>query len=155
MTVIQTSNASVANAAPTTDRPVWLSMKRGWAQKCPCCGNGEMFKSYLKVNDECPSCKEELHHQRADDAPPYFTMTIVLHFVVLGVLWVEQAFAPAIWLQLAVWLPLTALLSLWTLPRVKGALVAYQWACRMHGFGANAYEGADLPPADPVPATAQ
>jgi uncharacterized protein (DUF983 family) len=24
---------------------------------------------------------------------------------------------------------------LWLLPRVKGALVGYQWAMRMHGFG--------------------
>lgn len=150
MTVSTSTNAK---PAAVSDRPVWLSMKRGWAQKCPCCGKGAMFKSYLKVNDECPSCKEELHHQRADDAPPYFTMTIVLHFIVLGILWVEQAFSPAIWLQLAVWLPLTALASLWTLPRVKGALVAYQWACRMHGFGNAAFEGADLAPTDPLPST--
>ena len=27
------------------------------------------------------------------------------------------------------------LLSLWLLPKVKGALIAYQWALRMHGFG--------------------
>ncbi len=32
-------------------------------------------------------------------------------------------------------MPLTIGLSLWFLPRIKGALVGLQWALRMHGFG--------------------
>jgi uncharacterized protein (DUF983 family) len=39
-----------------------------------------------------------------------------------------------IWLHALVWPTLVAVLSLWFLPRVKGALIAYQWALRMHGF---------------------
>ena len=54
--------------------------------KCPACGKGAMFNAYLKVNDRCPACGEELHHHRADDAPPYFTMLIVGHIVVALVL---------------------------------------------------------------------
>jgi uncharacterized protein (DUF983 family) len=152
MTVIKISPAAVA-AQP--DREVVVSMKRGWKQMCPSCAKGRLYSSYLKVNDACPSCGEELHHQRADDAPPYFTMSIVGHIVVFGILLVEQNIAPPVWMQLAVWLPLTALLSLWFLPRIKGALIAYQWANRMHGFGPGEFEGADLPPAEPKPATAQ
>ncbi|MCY4336244.1 MAG: DUF983 domain-containing protein [Litoreibacter sp.] len=34
----------------------------------------------------------------------------------------------------AVLLPGTIILSLWLLSRVKGALIAFQWAKRMHGF---------------------
>ena len=34
-----------------------------------------------------------------------------------------------------VWCLLAALSSLWLLPHIKGALVGYQWATRMHGFG--------------------
>lgn len=152
MTVIKTSPAPAVDAAP--EREVWLSMKRGWKQTCPACAKGAMYSSYLKVNDACPSCKEELHHQRADDAPPYFTITVVAHIIVFGILLTEQNLALPIWVQLSIWLPLTALLSLWFLPRIKGALIGYQWANRMHGFGPGAYEGADIPPADPVPATA-
>jgi hypothetical protein len=36
---------------------------------------------------------------------------------------------------MVLWMPLTIALSLYLLPRVKGALVAMQWALRMHGFG--------------------
>jgi uncharacterized protein (DUF983 family) len=39
-----------------------------------------------------------------------------------------------IWLHAVVWPPLTLALSLLLLPRFKGALIAYQWALRMHGF---------------------
>ena len=142
----------IITSSELAPRDTWLSIKRGWKQTCPCCGKGPMYKSYLKVNDACPSCGEELHHQRADDAPPYFTMMIVGHIVVGGILVLEQNYALDLWLQLAIWLPAVVLLSLWLLPRVKGALVAYQWACRMHGFGAGAYEGADLAPSDTQPA---
>jgi len=110
-------------------------MLRGIACTCPACGKGGLYRQYLKVADECPACSEELHHQRADDAPPYFTMLIVGHIVVAGILMVEQAYAPPTWVQLAIWLPLLTILSLVLLPRVKGALVGLQWALRMHGFG--------------------
>jgi len=61
----------------TGERSVITSMLRGAKLTCPCCGKGAMFRRYLKVADECPSCGEELHHHRADDAPPYFTIIIV------------------------------------------------------------------------------
>ena len=88
-----------------------------------------------KVADSCRACGEELHHHRADDAPPYFTILIVGHFIVAGVMMVEDYFRPNYWVHIAMWFPLTIGLSLWLLPRVKGALVGLQWALRMHGFG--------------------
>ncbi len=116
-------------------RDVKTSMLRGWAKKCPACGQGPLYWKYLKVSDSCPACGEELHHQRADDAPPYFTMVIVCHVIVGGILVLEQALAPPTWVHLAIWLPLTVVMCLWLLPRVKGSLVGLQWALRMHGFG--------------------
>ena len=120
---------------------------RGAAQKCPACGNGKLYGKYLKVADSCPACGEELHHHRADDAPPYFTILIVGHFIVAGVMMVEDYFRPNYWVHIAMWFPLTIGLSLWLLPRVKGALVGLQWALRMHGFGGRD----DLDPAQPTP----
>ena len=152
MTVIVKSSTT-ATEQPV-DRDVWVSFRRGWKQCCPACGKGRLFKSYLKVNDACPACGEELHHQRADDAPPYFTMMITGHLIVGGILVIEKNFALDLWIQMAIWLPLTVLLSLWLLPRVKGALIGYQWANRMHGFGPGAFEGADLVPEDPLPSPA-
>lgn len=133
---IHIENAA-AGARPATGggRSLFAAMLRGAKLRCPSCGSGDMFAGYLKVADACPGCSEELHHHRADDAPPYFTIFIVGHLIVGGVLAVEKAFHPAPWIQAAIWLPLTLVASLWMLPRIKGALVGLQWALGMHGFG--------------------
>lgn len=133
-----------------TDRDWWQSVRRGWRQSCPCCGEGALYKSYLKVSDACPKCATELHHHRADDAPPYFVMLITGHVIVGLILTMEQTLAPPIWLQLAISLPLLVILSLILLPRVKGALIGYQWALRMHGFGGE--DGEEVPVPPPTPA---
>ena len=125
---------------PPGARPIFASMLRGAARKCPACGVGAMFRRYLKVADACPHCGEELHHHRADDAPAYFTIVIVGHIVVGLVLAVEIAYRPALWVHAALWLPLTVILTLVLLPSVKGALVGLQWALRMHGFDPNSTE---------------
>ena len=142
------SNDSEQMAPTSVEEPraVQSAILRGAAGRCPACGEGSMFRAYLKVADRCARCAEELHHHRADDAPPYFTIVIVGHIVVGGVLALEQTMAPADWVQAAIWLPVTVLLSLLILPRVKGALVGLQWALRMHGFG-----GVPDAPVDPLP----
>lgn len=149
MTVIKPTETG---AGVLPERDAWAAIKRGWKQNCPACAKGAMYGGYLKVKDACPSCGEELHHQRADDAPPYFTMFVTGHVVIGLILWMEKAFAPPTWVHLAVSLPLLVLMSLWLLPRIKGALIGYQWAYRMHGFGELQVEGADIPPQDPLPA---
>jgi uncharacterized protein (DUF983 family) len=132
------------------ERRLQPALIRGARGRCPSCGIGKMFTSYLKVTASCPHCSEPLHHQRADDAPAYFTMFVVGHVIVGGILAVEKAFAPPTWVQLSVWLPLMVLLSLVCLPVIKGALVALQWALRMHGFG----QARDLATLQPDPAYA-
>lgn len=103
------------------------------------------------MNRTCPHCGEELHHHRADDAPAYFTIFIVGHVAVGGVLWMERAYQPSPWLQAGIWLSLAILMSFVLLPRIKGILVGLQWALRMHGFGG---EQDNLDPL-PKPAAAQ
>jgi len=115
-------------------RPVWRSLWRGARHTCPACGHRGLFARFLKVSDACGSCGEALHHHRADDAPPYFTIFIVGHLVLPLVMWLEMAARPAMWLHLVLWAPLAVLLTLWLLPMVKGAIVSLQWALRMHGF---------------------
>jgi uncharacterized protein (DUF983 family) len=93
-----------------------------------------MFGRFLKVVDHCEVCGEELFHQRADDFPPYVVMAVVGHIVVGLALTVQIDFAPPMWVQYVLWLPLTLGLSLGLLQPVKGAIVALQWFLGMHGF---------------------
>ncbi len=126
---------SPAPAATEERRDVMQAMGRGARCRCPACGKGQLYSKYLKVVHTCDVCGTDLHHQRADDAPPYFTMLIVGHVVVGGILAAEVAYHPPTWVHLAIWLPLLVIMSLVLLPIVKGALVGLQWALRMHGFG--------------------
>jgi uncharacterized protein (DUF983 family) len=103
--------------------------------RCPACGQGRLFTRYLKVADQCGHCGEALHHQRADDAPPYFTIFIAGHLLVPMVLALETAYRPELWLHAAIWFPVTIAMCLALLPPIKGAIVGLQWANFMHGFG--------------------
>jgi uncharacterized protein (DUF983 family) len=124
------------SSATTAERPLGLAIRRGFVGRCPNCGEGRLFRAYLKVVDACDHCGEDLSHHRSDDAPPYVTMLIVGHFVIAGVLATEEL-APDSSLVIggAIWTAVAIVSSLLLLPRVKGALVGYQWAMRMHGFG--------------------
>ncbi|MDV7200143.1 DUF983 domain-containing protein [Roseovarius sp. 10] len=106
----------------------------GLRLKCPKCGNGKLLYSYLKVKDTCDSCRQPLHCQRADDGPAYLTILVVGHIMgfALHIAWVN--WRPEPWV-LAVTMSTIAIVgSLILLPRMKGLIVAYQWAKRLHGF---------------------
>ncbi len=119
----------------TAPRDWRAALKTGFRMRCPACGEGHMFYRFLKVSDCCPTCGEELHHHRADDAPPYFTILVVAHVIGALMLFVEEHNdALDLRIHMVLWPTLTLLLVLWLLPRFKGALIAYQWALRMHGF---------------------
>ena len=120
------------------ERPWKTAVLRGWRRRCPNCGAGPMLRGYLKVRDNCPVCGEELHHHRADDGPAYMTILIVGHLLAPILLFTYTKWRPEP-LVMAVGFTIgTVALSLYLLPRLKGAMVALQWANRMHGFSARA-----------------
>ena len=93
------------------------------------------MKSYLKVNTTCPVCREEFFHHRADDGPAYLTILIVGHLMapLLHISFVQLRPDPLT--LFTIFAVGCVALSLYLLPRLKGAIVAYQWARRMYGFG--------------------
>ncbi|WP_421724649.1 DUF983 domain-containing protein [Bauldia sp.] len=115
-------------------RPVWRSMVRGFLGRCPHCGKGALFRGYLKPVSECAVCGEDMSHQRADDAPPYFTILIVGHIVVPVMVTVALATELSVATHMAIWLPLTLAMCLALLRPIKGTIIALQWALYMHGF---------------------
>ena len=125
-----------AQAAPEPgERPLGPALLRGFRLRCPGCGKGPMLHSYIKVRDTCPSCAEELLHHRADDGPAYLTILIVGHMVAPLLLVVFRIWRPEPLVLFAIFEVGCLALSLYLLPRLKGAVVAFQWARRMHGFG--------------------
>lgn len=126
------SNAPQGETLPTRD---WKqSVLRGLRCRCPNCGEGRMFRSFLKVNPSCETCGERLDLHRADDMPPYITIFIVGHIIVGLNLVLERSTEWPMWWHMVLWPTLTLILSLLILQPVKGGFIAYQWALRMHGF---------------------
>ncbi len=109
-------------------RSIWAGLQRGALGRCPHCGEGRLFSSYLKVAPTCSACGHEIGLYRADDGPAYFTILIVGHLVVAPLLFLEFVRTwPVIWVM-AILLPTIVILALVLLPRVKGAFVGVQWA---------------------------
>jgi uncharacterized protein (DUF983 family) len=125
------------SAETAAGRNVGLSLWRGVRGTCPRCGRGRLFCAFLKVDDHCSVCRLDFTDHRADDLPAYLVIVIVGHVLVPVILWIEVDYAPSLAFQLGVYLPITALASIALLQPVKGAVVALQWALRMHGFGAH------------------
>lgn len=131
------SSGHPSETPETTDqpeRPMRPAMLRGWKRRCPNCGTGPMLKGYLKVRDSCTVCDEPLHHHRADDGPAYLTILIVGHLMAPMILFIFTTYRPAPIVLATTFTVGCVALSLYLLPRLKGVVVAIQWAKRMHGF---------------------
>lgn len=124
-----------------------LAIGRGLMGRCPHCGEGRLFRAFLKPVDSCEACGEAMYHQRADDLPPYIVITIVGHVIVSGLLMAERFSDWPMWVHMTLWPVLTVALSLVLMQPVKGGVVGLQWALRMHGFSGEP----DSPERQPMP----
>ena len=138
MAVVEMPGARARDDGAEGERPVGRALLRGWRRRCPNCGAGPLLRGYLAVREGCPVCGQALHHARADDGPAYLTILIVGHLMAPLILWAFVTFRPDPWTLASVFTVGTVALSLFLLPRLKGALIGLLWAKRMHGFGADA-----------------
>ena len=99
------------------------ALRRGLAGRCPGCGQTKLFGRFLKVVPECSHCGAPVGEARADDAPPYFTIVAVGHIVVPLMLFTEKTYSPDLWLQTAIFVPMTLILALLFLQPIKGATI--------------------------------
>ena len=118
------------------ERPLGPALRRGWALRCPNCGNGPLLKGYLKARSGCAVCGQDLTPQRTDDGPAYLTILIVGHVMAPLLMFVFIHYRPEPITMITGFSIFTVALSLYLLPRIKGAMIGLQWAKRMHGFGA-------------------
>jgi uncharacterized protein (DUF983 family) len=115
-------------------RSMWKAIGNGVMCRCPNCGKGKLFRSYLKINDTCSECGEKLSSARADDFPPYIAIFIVGHVLVGWMLHAEMSGPVDPMFYVWTMIPAAILLPLIMLPSIKGAVVGLQWANYMYGF---------------------
>ena len=55
-------------------RDLWSSLTRGFRGRCPRCGEGKLFRAFLKVDNRCSVCGLDFTPHRADDLPAYLVI---------------------------------------------------------------------------------
>lgn len=110
------------------DRPIGLGVKRGLRLRCPQCGEGRLFRKFLKVSERCECCGADNTVYPCDDMPPYLTLFLVGHLLMPFLVMMSREWDPPIWVMAAVWLPLTLAMCVVTLPYMKGLTVGVAWA---------------------------
>lgn len=114
-------------------RPIFPAIRRGLLQRCPECGQGRIYRRYLKVVDRCQCCGLELGAYRADDGPAYLTILLVGHLIIAPLLFLPFIWQRSPWLVLPLTLIPITLATLLLLPRVKGAFLGVLWANNIKG----------------------
>lgn len=119
------------NPLPTEITPakplLWPQARRALAGLCPHCGQGKLFKSYLKQVDRCVICNEAYGHIRADDGPAWLTILAVGHIIVPLVVEVEKDSTWPLWVPMVLWPGLALFLALLLLPLAKGLFITLLW----------------------------
>jgi len=116
--------------SPSSASPMLAGLTRGLRHRCPNCGEGRLYRGYLKVEPVCEACGHDLASYPADDGPAYFTILLVGHFIVAPMLLFPWIWEASPWVVAPLTLVSVAALTLLLLPRVKGAVIGALWAIR-------------------------
>ena len=113
---------------PPQHGSIWPRLWRGMKLRCPRCGDGKLFRAYLKPVKHCSTCQQNWGKVRADLAPAWAAMTISAHLTVLTwhfFFWKSEMPSWQLSLILCV---IAALICLVSLPAMKGLFMAIIWA---------------------------
>ena len=107
---------------------------RGTLCHCPRCGEGRLFRRWLKPVDRCASCALDISGQRADDLPAYIGIFVTGHLLAPVIIALVTGFALSPMMLLAIIIPVALVMLIGMLQPSKGAVIAVQWWNGMHGF---------------------
>ncbi|MCJ8157137.1 DUF983 domain-containing protein [Sphingomonas sp. LaA6.9] len=102
-------------------------LKTGPYGRCPRCGEGRMFASYLKLRENCDVCGLDYGFADPADGPAFFVLCFTCVPAVVFALLLEVYLSPPAWVHLLTSLPLILIFCLLPLRPLKGWLVASQF----------------------------
>lgn len=106
---------------------------RGVTGRCPRCGQGKLFRSYLKPVQECTHCAAPWGEIRADDGPAWATMLIAGHVLAPLMIAFGLNDSVPVWMSVSGLLALALVMCLTLLPVTKGAFIALIWNNKVTG----------------------
>lgn len=125
------------------ERPLRPALLLGFRGRCPACGEGRIFRRFLKSADHCPHCGQSFTGHQADDLPAYIVILLVGHILVALMIEINHFLDIALHWQIIIWPALALILAVALLQPVKGAVIALQWARKMHGFSTSRQDHRD------------
>ncbi len=94
--------------------------------RCPVCGQGKLFKSYLKIADSCAICGTNFKAAETGDGPVVFVILIAGFAACTGLLISIVAWDWSAQRALMTWPAVAIVLSLILMPMLKGLMLASQ-----------------------------
>lgn len=94
--------------------------------RCPSCGEGKLYRGYLKLVESCDVCNARISDADAEDAPVTFILVLVGSIGMAGIIVSIVKYDLPAWLVLAIWMPVIVAMSLLVMSPFKGALTALQ-----------------------------
>ena len=106
---------------PPASKARWI-WHCGIKDLCPRCGEGRMFRKFLKLQDKCPVCGLNYAFAAPDDGPAFFSLCIVAFPLTFVAVWLQVKFSPPFWVHLVTSFPLLGIGCILPLPYIKGWL---------------------------------
>lgn len=104
----------------------------GLKGRCPRCGQGALFESFLTVGEQCKSCGLSYSFADAGDGPAFFVSSAGMIPAVAFVLWMEFSVGAPYWLNALLTIPLLFAVCVLPLRPLKGYMVALQYVNDAH-----------------------
>ena len=102
---------------------------RGWRKKCPQCGQGDLYRSWMRLHEHCPACGLKYLESQGDLLGPLVFLDRLLFLIPLVVL-----FYFGVWHPRLLWLVLsggaTLFLLVYTMPNRNGVSLAIDYLIR-------------------------
>jgi len=115
-------------AGVTAPTPVAAALKG----LCPRCGATGLFRGWLDFAECCKVCGLDYSAFNVGDGPAAI-LTLVLGSLIVGIaIAIQLTWAPPIWLQLMIWLPITVVSVVGSLRIAKAALLGSEFRTAAH-----------------------
>ena len=99
----------------------------GWKCRCPECGEGQLYRGYLEMNDQCAACGADFTIADSGDGPAFFVMFAALIVIAPTAMFFELIVSPPAWVHVILWPPIIMVCCMWLLRPFKSTLFALQW----------------------------
>jgi len=98
--------------------------------RCPRCGQGKLFRSFLGVAEKCDTCGLGLAGHDSGDGPAFFIMLPLCILVAVAALLLDMRVQPPLWVHMTLWPLVILVVVLLTLRPVKATMIALQYKHR-------------------------